>query len=463
MDLDWATKRKLQYFGIIVAAILLFVVTPFYFFIYEAPTCFDGYKNGDETGVDCGGACQLLCSAQISEPISRWDPRIFAVSPGVYSVIAYLENQNITGEALNAPYVFKLYDKEGVLVAERRGVTFIPSGATFAVFESDIVSKERAPVRATFSFEGNLVWTRNVLPKPAISVVNKALTKAETTPRVDALVTNNSLDRVQNIELIAIISDGSGNAIGSSRTFIETLEGGETHPIVFTWPQPFITRSDVCSLPVDVATVIDRSGSMKFLGDNPPQPLTDVKNAAVYFVHQLGPNDQASIITFANNATVEAGLSSNIDSISRNIDSISIRDDGTQNTNFASGIEAATLELFSPRSRPDAGKVIVALTDGVATHPQKAGDPGYPEQVALQMANQAKSQGVSLFTIGLGKDLNIPFLESVASSSAEFFLAPNAKDLSGIYKQIATKICNRKPATIEIIHRIYPKTLAPSL
>jgi Mg-chelatase subunit ChlD len=461
--MDWATKRKLQYFGIIVATIIIFIVIPFYVFIYEAPTCFDGSKNGSEAGIDCGGACKLLCSTQIAEPISRWDPRVFKVSPGTYSVIAYLENPNVTGEVLNAPYSFKLYDKDGILIVEKKGTTFIPKGATFAIFEGGIETGERIPTRAAFSFDGPLVWTRNAATPPQITVVNKALSRLETSPRVDASVTNNSFERIRNIELVAIISDGSGNAIAASRTFIENLERGTTLPIVFTWPAPFETKADVCEAPVDVATVIDRSGSMEFLSKNPPQPLSDVKNAAVYFVNQLGPNDQASIISFANEASVDAGLTQDGGILTSSIDAISIRSGSLQNTNFASGILAATNELLSERARPGAGKVIVALTDGVATHPQKAGDPAYAETVALQAATQAKNYGISLFTIGLGKDLNIPFLQTVASSSAEFYLAPSAKELTTIYKQIATKICSRKPATIEIIPRIYPTSVQPSL
>ncbi len=36
--------------------------------INNRATCFDGIKNGDETGIDCGGSCQP-CSQQVSSPI----------------------------------------------------------------------------------------------------------------------------------------------------------------------------------------------------------------------------------------------------------------------------------------------------------------------------------------------------------------------------------------------------------
>lgn len=35
-----------------------------------APSCTDGIKNGDETGVDCGGSCPNVCLAQINLPVT---------------------------------------------------------------------------------------------------------------------------------------------------------------------------------------------------------------------------------------------------------------------------------------------------------------------------------------------------------------------------------------------------------
>lgn len=463
MNLDWATKRKLQYFALIVIAIMFVFVIPFYIFIYKTPTCFDGIRNGNETGVDCGGSCRLICSVQIDEPISRWDPRVFRVSDGVYSAIAYLENPNIAGEVINAPYTFTLYDRAGAIITERSGVTFIPRGSAFAVFEGRIETGERIPVRAAFRFNDNLSWTRNTAPMPDITVLNKALVRPDSSPRVDASVSNNGFDRLRNIEFVAIISDGAGNAIGASRTFVEYLERGETIPLVFTWPEPFETRADICESPVDVALVIDRSGSMEFLNKTPPQPLTDVKDAAVYFVNQLGKNDQATVVSFGNEASVDSTLTSQKDALIQKVDSISILTDSVQNTNFADGITKAFNELFSERGRNNVGKVIVALTDGVATLPKKTGDETYPETFALEEVAKAKMRGVSLFTIGLGRDLNQDFLRKAASSSAEFFLAPSAKELTTIYNQIATKMCKRIPASIEIIPRVYPEAVTPRL
>ena len=460
--MQWATKRKFQYLSIIVAVIVIFFVIPFYAFIYKAPTCFDGLKNGEETGLDCGGACRLLCSSQITEPISRWDPRVFKVATGVYSVVAYFENQNVTAEVLSAPYKFSLYDKDNVLITTRESTTYIPRGQNIAIFEGNIQSGERVPTRATFEFGKNLVWLKKTTPKPDLAISSKALSNENVSPRVDALVKNNSLYRVSNIELVVMILDGSGNAIGASRTFIENLEKDQSESVVFTWPQPFATKSISCDAPIDIALVIDRSGSMSSLGDNPPQPLTDVKNAAISFVNQLTKNDKAAVVSFSNEAStpIDSMLTSDMASVISSINNISISATGTQQTNIADGILKARDELNSIRHKDNADKVMITLTDGLATRPEKKGDERYPESQALAVARDSKIDNINMFTIGLGKDINAEFLRAVASTSDDFYLAPTTKELGSIYEHIATKICQTHPAVILIIPRVFPNIIS---
>lgn len=456
--MDWATKRKIQYFSIIVGLVLVFFVIPFYFFIYEPPTCFDGTKNGKETGVDCGGDCRLLCPAEAIDPILRWDPRIFKISEGVYSVLAYIENPNISAEVRRAPYTFKIYDRDGIVITERKGDTFIPKGKTFAVFDGNFSLGERIPFRVTFDF-GPLVWTRDTEPDPDISITNKALMNEETEPRVEASIENKTQERLLNIELIAIIFDATGNAVASSRTFVEQLDRGQISDVFFTWPLPFETRDKVCQAPVDVSLILDRSGSMSFLGENPPQPLTDVKNSAIEFAKQLSENDQLSMVSFATTASepIDFNLSGNISEAIQSIESMQIFSNGIQHTNIGDGILKAGNELNSSRHRNGSEKVMILLTDGVATHPQMQGDSSHPESYALSVAEQMKNSGIYVFSIGLGKDINLEFLSNIASTPQDSYLAPTARDLVGIYSQIATKICQERPIIIDIIPRIYPR------
>jgi len=284
------------------------------------------------------------------------------------------------------------------------------------------------------------------------------LTREDTKPRVSALLVNDSLNHVSNIELTALVSGEDGNLIAASKTFVEKLSGGDSAPITFNWLAPFKIKEDICGRPVDVALVMDRSGSMMFLGTNPPQPLTDVKSAARYFTDQLEGNTLYSLVSFANEATspVDATLDAGLEIIKRAINNISIATTSVQNTNIGAGILVAREELNSTRHRKDADKALVLLTDGVPNLPIKAGIGNYPETYALESAGLAKQDGISIYTIGLGKDVNRNLLRMLSTTTADTYFAPSVEELNSIYNQIAIKICRKDPAVIDIYMRIFP-------
>ena len=65
--MTWSGRRQLKIVGLLflVSAIIAFsIIWPK---INKPPTCFDGKKNGVETGIDCGGGCKLQCREQIEE------------------------------------------------------------------------------------------------------------------------------------------------------------------------------------------------------------------------------------------------------------------------------------------------------------------------------------------------------------------------------------------------------------
>lgn len=138
-------------------------------------------------------------------------------------------------------YVFRLYDNGNVLIGERAGTTFIPANQTFAIFEAGIRTGGRVPARTSFSFTDTFVWSQNdATYKPPLLLTNNILlTNESSSPRIDAVLQNESLLTVSNIEAVAIVYDTSDNAIASSRTIVQDLAAGASTPITFTWPTPF--------------------------------------------------------------------------------------------------------------------------------------------------------------------------------------------------------------------------------
>ena len=113
--------------------LLIIFSVPLYKTITAPPLCTDGKQNGDERGIDCGGACALFCARDAQKPIVHW-ARAFKVSNGIYDTVAYVENPNKEAGVKNALYTFKTYDAENILITETIGKTFLLPGEAFPIF-----------------------------------------------------------------------------------------------------------------------------------------------------------------------------------------------------------------------------------------------------------------------------------------------------------------------------------------
>lgn len=239
---SWSRTRKRIILGLVILAVMVLVGVPFFFLIYQAPTCSDGAKNGDETGVDCGGSCQRLCNAESLPLILKGDPRVLTIASSTYEVVALIENPNQSAEIYKAEYSLKLYGVESAIpVKVIEGVTFIPRGANFALFEGPFTLEAGlVPARATLEWQkSSLVWRKSVSPEPTLKVKDETLAKEEDAPRLEAVVENQSLESISNIDLIALITDAEGNIFAASKTYIDQLEPNQAMPILFSWPRPF--------------------------------------------------------------------------------------------------------------------------------------------------------------------------------------------------------------------------------
>jgi Mg-chelatase subunit ChlD len=464
MESSWAARRRAFYLGGLILALTAISFTIFWFFWYKAPTCFDKVQNGDETGIDCGGSCTLLCSNSVIKPIVRWDPRMFEVSPGLWSVLVYVENPNTSIDATYVPYSFTIYGENNEVIEKREGATILPKHKTVGIFEGSIAVKDgEKPKRAIFELGDNITWKKNEETKDSITVTNGSLLKLDSQPRVEANVKNNSTEEIKNIELTIAIFDGSDNAIAASRTFIESLKKNENKDVFFTWPTPFKLGSKACETPSDVMLLIDRSGSMSSLGVKPPEPLSTAKSAAVSFINQLSTRDKVGVASFATNSKdpVDAALSPDFSLAKQAVDSINIESGNTQYTNIYDALRVAWQELISARAEDNSSKIIVLLTDGVANNPRdpngktEAQDIKYAENLAKEESTGAKNDKISIYTIGLGNKINESFLKAIASGETNYFFAPSASNLETIYKNISSSICEEIPARIEITYKIF--------
>lgn len=235
---SWSTRRQFFYISATIAVFLFALALPIFFVTYKAPSCTDGKQNQGEFGVDCGGPCSILCKANALDLVTHWQ-RSFKVKEGVYSAVAYVENPNFDSGIRNISYRFKLYDKDNLLIYQRDGNTFIPPRKIIGIFESNILTGTRVPVRTFFEFSGIPVWVKTAISEPPLAVISRPPVDQETSPRLTASLENRGLDPIYNVEVVAIVYDGSSNAIAASRTIVDSLGKNALAPLTFTWPEPF--------------------------------------------------------------------------------------------------------------------------------------------------------------------------------------------------------------------------------
>ena len=233
--LSWAEQKKYLILGTALGLFVLAVAGPSFLIIRRSPSCFNGTQDGAERGIDCGGACALLCRGEALDPLIQF-VRTLHVGDSIWGVVAYAENKNPDAGAANVPYLFKLYDEQHLLVAERRGEVYIPPNKGFVIFEGRIDVGNRTPTRATFEWSAEPRFMR-VLPEPVLEIRTKRFVVENGSSRLDATLHNPALTSLARVETAALLFDAAGNVFSASGSRVNTLRGLEERSLSFTWPR----------------------------------------------------------------------------------------------------------------------------------------------------------------------------------------------------------------------------------
>lgn len=449
---SWATKRKFLYGGSFLLIFFLITAGIFWKVVYRTPTCDDGRKNGDEKGIDCGGNCKNICTADTLSPIVIWS-KIFNISGDVYTAVSFVENPNINSKNPKANYQFDIYDSDNKLILSKQGETSIPKGKKFAVFETGIVLKGVKPKSTDFKFLSLSNWQKDTELEPEVVLKYGTLISTSTTPKIIGTITSNSLKTIPEIELDVFVLDSKENVVAASRSFVDNLLPKQTQDFVFTWQKSFDLGVEACRDSLDLVLALDRSGSMRSESSNPPEPFETVKKTAVDFVRNLSSSDKVSVISFGDDARIEKSLSSNKNDIVSSIQNLSLSTTTDENTNIFSALEKAKEELGSLSPRDENKRAIILLTDGVPNLPKDPNFSSYPISSAQNISKEINSQNITIYTIGLGKNINEGFLLSISSNDQSYFTSPTKYTLSSIYEKISSNLCVKKPNVITVIYR----------
>ncbi|MCL2065164.1 MAG: VWA domain-containing protein [Candidatus Cloacimonetes bacterium] len=171
--------------------------------------------------------------------------------------------------------------------------------------------------------------------------------------------------------------------------------------IALSRPRHTLERHEQTTFGVDIALVIDVSGSMRAVDFRPMNRMEAAKQIAMNFINRR-PNDRFSIVTFATYANTLVPLTNDFNVLNTVVSGISIP--LTQDaTAIGNGLAIGTLRLKDSEAE---SRVIILLTDGENNAGQI--DP-------ITAAEIARSFGIRIYAIGIGSTgpVDFPFQHPV--------------------------------------------------
>lgn len=211
---------------------------------YETPSCADSTQNQGEAGVDCGGPCAFLCTAEVQAPTVLFTKAI-PNGVGRTDVIASIENINARAAAKNVPYTVTLYGAKQVFVQEVKGTIDLPPSSSVPVFIPGITTGSQTVVRAFLTIDASAPQWFTLAADPRILPVvsNTTLGGSVSAPRIDAVLSNASVTTMMNVLAIVLVHDEQGAVIAASQTIVPSIPAQGRAGATFTWNTSFGSAS----------------------------------------------------------------------------------------------------------------------------------------------------------------------------------------------------------------------------
>ncbi|MDP1689800.1 MAG: hypothetical protein Q8L52_01160 [bacterium] len=239
--MSWATRRRFVILLVIGAIVVAFIAIISVATLYKTPSCSDGVQNQNEDGIDCGGSCMYLCTAQVQPPTVLFTKAFTDVTTGRTVVAASIENKNNNAAAKNVPYRVIVYGVNQSLIQTVSGTFDLPPRATATVFIPGIVSGRQRAVSAFLSMDtSSIKWfTMRVDPRIMPGVSNIIKNGTPDTPRIEAILANGSTLMLTNVLVVILVRNVQKDVIAASQTIVPVIGPQSTASAIFTWNSAF--------------------------------------------------------------------------------------------------------------------------------------------------------------------------------------------------------------------------------
>ena len=175
----------------------------------------------------------------------------------------------------------------------------------------------------------------------------------------------------------------------------------------------------------DIVLVVDRSNSMT------GEKIEAARQSVIAFVDEMDlERDQVGLVSFQSTPALNVPLSQNYDAMVAAANGL-VAEGGT---NIHDAIDMAMNQLVTSSRWDDplVKPIIVLMTDGVPFD--------ITGLATVAAADRARYADITMFTIGLGDDVNPNLLTVLATDPAFYFFAPDGEKLKTVYQTIARRI-----------------------
>jgi hypothetical protein len=236
MELNWRSQRQIIIFSIYFLIIFIPVLFVSLSLLHKTPSCYDGTQNGDETGIDCNGSCELKCEGTYRDVRINFT-RGMKVTEGVYDIFALVENFNTNVRFPSVPYEIDFYSANGKLLGSASGtLSLLPQTKSAIYIPSVSLAQEPKTIDLTLlPHKALAVYNTDNIPKN-ITVQNWQTQRgANNSLQIVGELQNPNNREVRNLSVYALVYDDTKTVYAVSRTRVLSLKGRENTAVAFSW------------------------------------------------------------------------------------------------------------------------------------------------------------------------------------------------------------------------------------
>jgi len=242
MEIDKYSKKRTIIISI-YSAIFLVLCFMIYSWLKPVPSCFDGKRNQNEEGTDCGGVCAMKCEIVLNDGIKVKEAGfVNNGSAERYDIYALIKNPNNFFGSNSFDYKLIIKGSSGNIIAEEKGSSFALPGEEKYLVENNLEIKE---IPNSVELEiSNEKWVEfeDFFEKPQLKIVNKnygEISSGVGFSEVTGLLKNESPFDFSSIKIEVILKDESGKIVALNSTEMNTVKSAENREFRAFWPNRF--------------------------------------------------------------------------------------------------------------------------------------------------------------------------------------------------------------------------------